>query len=201
MLAFVAGESMVVSMANPWFRKLFSQSQTSAREVPLADSDCADAGIQYGLGLKFANGEGAARSYEQAADWYRKAADQNHSLAQFNLGMMYACGQGMPQDDAQSVVWFNRAARLGDAGAQFKMGGSCHRASFGRRPDAGTARAVDLESKIEAYKWYRLAGAQGYQGAVTACESLTLDMTREDIAAGNQRMADFKVDPPKPDQN
>jgi TPR repeat protein len=192
MLAFVTQESMVVTMANPWFRKLFSPSPTSGPEAAPA-ADCGDAGVQYGMGLMFANGEGAAQSYAQAAEWYRKAADQNHGLAQFNLGMMYAIGQGVPRDDVQSMAWFNKAAQQGDAGAQFKMGVSCHRACFGRSADANLPRVDDLESKIEAYKWYRLADAQGYQGAQTACESLILEMSREDIATGNRRTADFKI--------
>ena len=141
----------------------------------------------------FANNAGATHDYGQAAEWYRKAAAQSHSLAQFNLGMMYAHGQGVSQDDAESVVWFDKAARLGDAGAQFNMGRSCHRACFGRKLDAAHERVDSPESKIEAYKWYRLATAQGYQGASAACESLILNMTREDIAAGDQRVAAFET--------
>ena len=54
------------------------------------------------LGVKFAR-EGAAQDYAQAAQWYLKAADQSHSLAQFNLGIMYAAGQGVPRDEAKSM--------------------------------------------------------------------------------------------------
>ena len=59
--------------------------------------------------MKFA-GEGATQDYAQAAQWYLKAADQSHSLAQFNLAVMYAAGQGVPRDEAKSRVWMQKAA-------------------------------------------------------------------------------------------
>lgn len=191
LLAFHAKQSMLVSMDKSWYRKMFSRPQNPEPEVTPSNADYGDADVQFSMGLKFANGAGATRDYAQAAEWYHKAADQCHSLAQFNLGMMYANGQGVPRDAAQSVMWFGKAAQQGDAGAQFNLGESYHRASLqGEREDAP-------ESRIEAYKWYRLAAAQGYKDSVTAYTTLTLNMTREDVAAGNQRVAEFKVEKPR----
>ncbi len=181
---------MLVSMDKSWYRKFFSHPQTPEPEAASPKTDYGDAEVQFNMGLKFANGGSATRDYAQAAEWYHKAAEQSHSLAQFNLGMMYANGQGVTRDAAQSVMWFGKAARLGDAGAQFNLGESCHRASLqGQRKDAP-------ESRIEAYKWYRLAAAQGYQDSETAYATLTLNMTREDVAAGNRRVDEFKVEKP-----
>jgi len=183
---------MLVSMEKSWYRKMFSRSQEPVPEPTPANADLGDAEVQFGMGLKFANGQGATQDYAQAAEWYHKAADQSHSLAQFNLGMMYAHGQGVTRDAAQSVMWFGRAAQLGDAGAQFNLGESCHRASLqGERKDAP-------ESRIEAYKWYRLAAAQGYKDSEQAYLTLTVNMTREDVAAGNRRVAEFKAEKPQP---
>lgn len=183
---------MLVSMEKSWYRKMFSHPQKSASEPTLPSTDYGDAEVQFNMGLKFANGAGATRDYAQAAEWYHKAADQSHSLAQFNLGMMYAHGQGVARDATQSAMWFGRAARQGDAGAQFNLGESCHRASLQREcKDAP-------ESRIEAYKWYRLAAVQGYKDSEAAYITLTLNMTREDVAAGNRRAAEFKVENPKP---
>lgn len=176
-------------MEESWYRKLFSRPQTPVREVAPPATDYGDADVQFSMGLKFANGEGAAQDFVQAAEWYRKAAHQDHSLAQFNLGVMCAQGQGMSRDDAQSVVWFGRAARQGDAGAQFNLGKSYHRASFGGGLEAAP------ESRIEAYKWYRLAAAQGYTGSEAAGTTLVLSMTREDVADANRRVAAFAVEP------
>jgi TPR repeat protein len=50
-----------------------------------------------------------------------------------------------------------------------------------------------VESRIEAYKWFHLAAAQGYKGSAAACERVTLGMTREEVTDGNQRAAAFEV--------
>lgn len=178
---------MVLIMEKLWYRKLFSRTPKPDRQAAPAEagSGDADADAQFSLGLKYANSEGAAQDYVQAAQWYRKAADQSHSLAQFNLGMMYANGQGVPRDDAQAMIWFHKAAHQGDAGAQFNLG-MCH-----RRASVGWPPADALESRIEAYKWFHLAAAQGYKDSVTACESVNLSMTREEVAEGNHRAAAF----------
>ena len=182
LLVFSPEQSMLVTMDKPWYRKLFSPAHKPAdASVPNDD----DAGVQFSKGLRFANA-GATQDYAQAAEWYRKAADQSHPLAQFNLGMMYANGQGVARDDAQSLIWFAKAALGGDGAAQFKMGNSCHRASLNGKPEhAG-------ESRLEAYKWFQLAAAQGYQGSDSARANLLHKMTREDVIEGNKRAADLK---------
>jgi TPR repeat protein len=178
------------SMSKSWFRKLFSHPSAANSATALAPTGGGDAETQFGRGLKYASGTGAAQDYAQAAEWYRKAAAQNHSLAQFNLGMMYARGQGVTRDPVQSRMWFDRAAQQGDAGAQFNLGDSCQRASLELMPVNAS------ESRIEAYKWFCLAAAQGYKGSQTACITMTLNMTRDDVAAGNRRVADFQTRKP-----
>ncbi|HUA38800.1 MAG TPA: tetratricopeptide repeat protein [Candidatus Sulfopaludibacter sp.] len=168
--------------------------QETSSSPPASDPETAsskinygDAEVQFGMGLKFATDAGAAQDYGQAAEWYHKAAEQNHSLAQFNLGVMYAQGQGVARDAAQSAAWFGKAAKLGDAGAQFHLGDSYQRASFKQAP------AEASESRIEAYKWYRLAAAQGYKDSEKAWTTLIINMTRADVVVGNQRVAAFEI--------
>ena len=140
---------------------------------------------QFSLGLRYASGNGAAPDYVQAEHWYRKAAGQNHALASFNLGMMNANGHGMPADRAKALVWIQRAADLGDAGAQFNLGSTHHRAVMD-----GVAENVS-QSRIDAYKWFCLAAAQGYQGAAVAGEVVNLYMSRADVMEGCRRIAAF----------
>ncbi len=125
----------------------------------------------------------------QAVHWYRKAAEQKHPLAQFNLGVMYAEGQGVPSDKSQSLLWFDRAAHLGDAAAQYRLGILHHRASLDRFP------ANASESRIEAYKWLQLSDVQGYRDSDMAWGLVTLQMTTEEVADGNRRVADFAATP------
>lgn len=183
-LVFPAREPKVVTMDKPWYRKMFSHPPTSETEAAPTEAGEHNAEVQYGLGVKFANSKGTDQDYVQAAEWYRKAAAQSHPLAQFNLGVMYAHGQGVARDEVQSANWFDKAAQQGDAGAQYNLGKSCHRASL--RPTESA-----LEYRIEAYKWYQLAAAQGYQGSHAASASVLLHMTREDVAAGDARVARF----------
>lgn len=171
-------------MEKSWYRKMFSSPPAPEPETARPEAGDENAEVQYGLGVKFASGQGSSRDYALAAEWYRKAAAQSHPLAQFNLGVMYANGQGVARDDAQSAIWFDKAAQQGDAGAQYNLGKSCHRASLGPAENAP-------ESRIEAYKWYHLAAAQGYQGSDAACASVILHMSREDVAAGDARVAGF----------
>ena len=166
-----------------WYRKLFSRARQPDLNGTRAQADGGDADAQFALGLKYGNGEGDLQDFPQAAQWYRKAADQNHALAQFNLGIMYAKGQGMPRDDAEAVMWIRKAAEGGDAGAQFNLGARYHRASL------RDVQMDAVESRIEAYKWFQLAAAQGYKDSVASCERMTLSMSREEVVEGNHRVA------------
>ena len=54
---------------------------------------------------------------EQAAAYYRKAAEQGHADGQFGLGSLYAGGEGVERDPAAARRWFELAAAQGHAGA------------------------------------------------------------------------------------
>jgi TPR repeat protein len=187
LLVFAFKKCIIVIMEKSSPQKMFSPPLVSDPEMASAKTDYGDAEVQFGMGFKFAADTGAAQDYRQAAEWYHKAAAQNHSLAQFNLGVMYARGQGVVRDAAQSAMWFGKAAHLGDAGAQYHMGDSCHRASVVQAPTEAA------ESRIEAYKWYRLAAVQDYRNSIMAWSNLTYNMTRAEVAAGDQRVAAFEV--------
>ena len=50
------------------------------------------------------------QNYDQAARWYRKAADQGDATAQHYLGDFYACGRkGVPLDIVQAHMWTSLA--------------------------------------------------------------------------------------------
>jgi len=147
-----------------------------------ADATAGHAGAQFGLALLLAGGTG---DYAQAMEWYSKAAGQNHRLAQFNLGLMYAQGQGVEKNETTAVTWIQRAAQGGDAGAQFNLGDRCGRSS------AHGADSTAPESRIESYKWFKLAAAQGYGPAMARCDAATMRMTREEVSEGNRRVTGF----------
>jgi TPR repeat protein len=74
------------------------------------------------MGVMAENGFGMPKDLEQAAAWYRKAADQGNTDAQFNLGAMYEHGIGMPVNYAQAARWYRPAAESGDLDALSNLG-------------------------------------------------------------------------------
>lgn len=179
----------VESVENTFFRRWFGfGAPKPVRETTevLAERGVAEA--QFNLGLRYANNKGAVPDYAQAAQWYLKAAAQNHALAQFNLGMMHANGQGMPADPAQSLVWIRKSADLGDAGAQYSLGITHQRAIRNGLPENAA------QERIQAYKWLRLAANQDYRGAGATCEMVNLIMTHEDVVEGRRLVAVFNED-------
>ncbi len=176
---------MVVIMDKPWYREWFGRNKESDLQSAGGRDQDEDAETQFHLGLMFSNREGEAQDPAQAVRCYLKAANLNHPLAQFNLGLMYAKGEGVAQNDGEAIIWIRKAAEQGDAGAQFDLGTRCHRSSVkGLEIDA-------VESKIESYKWFHLAAAQGYKQADASCERLALAMSFEGVAEGNLRVAAF----------
>jgi len=70
--------------------------------------------VEYNLGVMYETGDGIAKDSTQAAQWYRKAAEQGHALAQLNLGVMYFNGDVVPRDLVAACVWYNLAAAQGN---------------------------------------------------------------------------------------
>ena len=90
---------------------------------------------------------------EQAASWFRKAADLGDSMAQYNLGVCYSNGHGVEKDDARAFFWFQKSAEQGLAGAQYNLGVYYDK---GKGVEKDEAKAVS---------WYRKAAEQGHAGA------------------------------------
>jgi TPR repeat protein len=86
---------------------------TAAQQlIPLAET--ADDGLaQYFLGNMYAKGQGVDQSAEQAAKWYRSAAEKGIAPAQYRLGVAYRDGQGVPQDLENAYAWLKVADKLG----------------------------------------------------------------------------------------
>lgn len=171
-------------MSNSWYESFFSPSHEFQQDIVRNRAEKGDADAQFALGFGCAS-EGSAENFQSAARWYLMAAGQDHALAQFNLGIMCANGQGMAEDKVKARSWFTKAARLGDAGAQHQLGMDSYRSSL-----HGSVELAQ-ESRIEAYKWFRLAAEQDYRGSTGAYEQLALRMTRDDVMEANDRVAVF----------
>jgi tetratricopeptide (TPR) repeat protein len=111
----------------------------------------------------------------QAADWYRKAAEQGEAQAQFNLGWLYYTGQGVTQDYRQAADWFRKAAEQGFAKAQYNLGLMY-----------GTGQGV-AQDYIEAHKWWNIAGGGGNSDGIKNRETVEKMMTPDQIAEAQRR--------------
>ena len=176
-------------MSFPSLRRWVNRSTTPNANLAPNRSTPARAEALFHRGLSFANGEGVAQDYAQAAQCYTEAAEQGHSVAQLNLAALYERGQGVTRDEGRARMWLTKAATLGNAAAQYRLGVQEHLAC--RTGRAGPT----MEGRIEALKWVRLSAAQGYRGAAGACEFVALAMTREEVAEGGRRAAAFLSSP------
>jgi TPR repeat protein len=69
-------------------------------------------------------GIGCEANPEEAARWYRAAADGGQTDAMYNLAVMMATGNGVAKNEGWALDWFRSAALAGHAQAQFEMGRS-----------------------------------------------------------------------------
>ena len=127
----------------------------SAVDVPLAlqrlkrGAELGDAISQAILGDIYSNGELMKADYQQAASYYKMAADQGQRDGEFGLAVRYVTGQGMPEDRAEAQRWFKAAADQGHADAQYDLG---------TMYEVGDGTGADLPSALH---YYELAAQQG----------------------------------------
>ena len=189
LLVFLRERPMVAIMSQSWFRKFATEPRKPAAEPIQAGVENDDADTQFKIGSRLAQGDGTRPDSTLAAEWYLKAANQNHALAQYALGVMFADGRGVPHDSVQALMWISRAAQQGNAAAQHDLGIRHRRASFEVTPEKA------LESNLEAYKWFRLASAQGNKRSEPEFERVAVRLTREQVMEGNRRFAAFTIAP------
>jgi len=94
------------------------------------------------------------KQYDEAHEWYRKAAGLGHPGAMFQLGVDYMLGTGLPRDEAKAEEFFRKAADMGHAEAQSHMGRAYYEGKSGYP-----------QNKTEAAKWLRKAADQGNEAA------------------------------------
>jgi len=108
----------------------------------------ADADAQFHLGQRYALGAGVDKNDQEAAYWFRRAADLNHTEAQRHLAFAHLNGRGVPKNESEGIRRLRIAAEAGDAPARRQLG--YHYAT-------GTGVRKD---EHEAVHWFRLAADQ-----------------------------------------
>ncbi len=78
-----------------------------------AKAESGNADAQNDLGWMLDTGDGVPEDDAEAVKWYRKAAEQNHAVAQCNLGYAYANGEGVGKDSEAVGLGLGVVARQG----------------------------------------------------------------------------------------
>jgi uncharacterized protein len=94
-------------------RAMTNEAYAAAFKECLPPAKEGDASAQDDLGVLYSEGQGVPQDYQEAARWFRLAADQGNTLAQASLGALYSLGRGVPQDDIQAHMWLNLASASG----------------------------------------------------------------------------------------
>lgn len=102
------------------------------------------------IGVMYAKGFWMEKNYQQANDWYKKAADQGYKVAQHNLGINYEFGKGFSKDYKKAVEWYQKAANQGYRSSQYNL------ADMYRKGEGV------VKSEEKAIKWYKKAADQGH---------------------------------------
>ncbi len=150
-------------------------------------SDAIDAMVAAGDAYAARNTDG---DFQNAATYYRLAADAGNVHAMSKLGSLYDSGKGVKQDSAQAFAWYRKAADAGDANAMFRvanayLGGQGVQQDYAaaiiwcrKCADAGSVPAMnaigDLFAKGQgvpqdygqAMVWYQKAASAGSSGAM-----------------------------------
>jgi hypothetical protein len=154
----------------------------------LAKANAGDAAAEVQAG----DGCSAAHDYEQAVEWYTKAANQGNITAELDLASLYRDGRGklFARDAEQAAEWYRKAAEQGDPRAQGALGMLY---TLGQ----GVPR-----SDVEAYYWLDLAAAvKGPNQEQYAANRLNVGtrITADELEAVQDRVAAWKAKHPRPD--
>jgi TPR repeat protein len=147
-----------------------------------------DLDAQLRLGLFYTLGSSVPPDYGEALKWYTMAAEQGDSGAQFEVGIMYRLGApGYPKNYSEAAKWFRKAAEQGKTGAQYNLG-NFYRFGQGVPQDC-----------VHSYAWLSVAASQRYRKAIASLDSLTAEMTPQQIEKGRDLSARLleKINRPK----
>jgi TPR repeat protein len=177
---------------------LSAGAQTAGIDVALASkANRGDVAAQVAVGGHYAaiaaglhNAVEAGEAYKQAAEWYRKAADQRSIVGEMHLAALYRDGgKGFPRDMEQAVFWYQKAAEQGDVTAQGTLGVLY---SIGQGVE---------KNDVEAYFWLDVAaevkGPKQTQYAQNR-QMIGTHITADELEEVQERVAKWLATHPRP---
>lgn len=111
----------------------------------LAAAEQGEAGAQYSIGAKLAQGYFVERDLAGAIYWYAQAAKQGYTHAKFNAGTMLIMGEGVASPDPLlGMALVQQAAEAGDPSARHFLS-QCY-----AEGNLGIARNIDMSKQWSA---------------------------------------------------
>ena len=144
-----------------------------------AKAEAGDAAAQLKLARAYESGGGVPQDDGLAAQWYRKAAEQDNSEAQDALGGKYLLGLGLDKNKEESVKWFQRSARAGNASAMYHLGVAYYNGD-----------GVSINDSL-SYAWFRLAKEAGNPNALAPVQKAESELKPATITAGLESIAEM----------
>ncbi len=160
------GVGMVASPLNFLTRENLKDIKPDVLQLLLASARKGKTLHQYYAGICLLEGYGKSEpnknvtegEKKQAAEFFRKAAEQKHPAAQCNLALCYDCGYGVTQNQKEALKLYTMAANQGNAEAQFNLG-----IYYAK----GIVVAKDMKKAVQFYEQaarYNLPNARGNLG-------------------------------------
>lgn len=144
------------------------QDSAKATSLLVRAANLGQAQAQFWLGNAYRNGtNGAAQDFERSAQWYERAAAQEHPGAIYHLGLQSLLGHGVGQDVDKGWDLVEKAANLGVVEAMVCLASMI---------DSGEGRVDDPE---ESLRWYRKAADLGSADAQLAAGKRLKDVPGE----------------------
>jgi uncharacterized protein len=179
------------------------RAQSASESAPadpavLQKAKAGEAAAQVQVGESYAQAganehdrEEAGKDYEQAAAWYKKAADQHDVAGELHLAALYRDGgTGFARDLTQAAAWYRKAADHGDVDAQ---------ATLGVLYSMGQGVS---QSDVEAYFWLDLAAdvsGPNQEKYAANRQMVGQHITADELSDVQDRVARWKATHPRPD--
>ena len=152
-----------------WYRKGAAQGQRDA---------------QYGLGVRYARGEGVSIDPVEARRLFTAAAEHGLAEAQLGLAIMLEQGAGGAADPALAIHYFQLAADHGMSQAQFRLG-----VLLASRKEPGSDR-------VSAYQWLKLSQSSIKESAPVLTD-LRKSMSETEVAEAERRVDQWRAAHPR----
>jgi len=182
-----------------------------------AQAESGEPDAELTIGLKYLNGEGAAKNEAVGAGWIARSALKGNTLAQYWLAALYEHGRGVAVDPVQAFAWYEKAALGGNRKAMHNLAVAYAQGSGVAKDMSEAARwfsraaalgyvdsAFNLavlyergdgvpQSLIDAYKWYAIAAAQGDAESKLRMSAIQSELSPDAVSAAEKAAAAFKA--------